>query len=91
MEIINSENLKIQVDGVVNSFSVDGSKEISFYLLPNSAKAGFIVSKSTDLRLRLRKEDDPSDFEEMIIPEQFVFNVNDKKKLDCKVSDLYNY
>jgi hypothetical protein len=90
MEIINSENLKIQVDGVINSFSVDGSKEISFYLLPNSAHAGFIVSKSIDLRLRLRREEDPSDFDEVIIPEQFVFNLNDSRKMNCKISDLYH-
>ena len=91
MEIINSENLKIQVDGVVNAFSVDGSKEITFYLLPKSKHGQFIVSKSNDLRLRLRKEDDPSDYIETIIPEQFVFIMNEKNKLDCKVSDLYNY
>jgi hypothetical protein len=91
MEVINSENIKIQVDGVVNSFSIDGSKEVSFYLLPNSGHAQFIVSKSTDIRLRMRKEDDPSDYDETLIPEQFVFKYNDKQKLDCQISDLYNY
>jgi hypothetical protein len=91
MEVINSENLKIQVDGVVNSFSVDGSKEVVFYLMPNSANAQFIVSKSTDVKLRMRKEDDPSDYVESLIPEQFVFKFNEKQKLECKVSDLYNY
>lgn len=90
-EIINSVGLKIQVDGIIRSFTIDGSSEIMVVLYPKCKDAQFITSKSYDIRLRLRKEEDHLDYNEIIIPEQFIFQINDKKKLDYRVSDLYNY
>lgn len=90
-EIINCIGLKIQVDGIIRSFTIDGSNEITFIIYQKCKEANFITSKSYDLKIRLRKEEDHLDYDEITIPEQFVFQVNDKKKLDYKVSDLYNY
>lgn len=91
MEVINSVGIKAQVDGVVNVFTLDGSNEVTIILYSKSKNAQFITSQSFDVRVRLRKEEDHLDYDEILIPEQFVFKINDNKKLDYKVSDLYNY
>ena len=83
--------IKAHVDGVVNVFTLDGSNEVTIILYSKSKNAQFITSQSFDVRVRLRKEDDHLDYDEILIPEQFVFKINDNKKLDYKVSDLYNY
>jgi hypothetical protein len=43
------------------------------------------------VRVRLAKEEDPSDYTENLIPEQLVFSINKNRKLDVKISDNYNY
>lgn len=88
-EIVNCVGVKVQVDGVVRSFTVDGSNEVMFIVYSKCKDAQFITSKSHDIKIRLRKDEDPLDYNEILIPEQFVFQINDRKKVDCKVSDLY--
>lgn len=90
-EIVNCVGVKVQVDGVIKSFTVDGSNEVMFIVYSKCKEAQFITSKSHDIKIRLRKDEDPLDYNEILIPEQFVFQINDKKKVDCRVSDLYNY
>jgi adenylyl cyclase-associated protein len=90
-EIINSMKLKVQVDGVVNCFSIDGSSDIMLHLAINSANAQFVTGNSTQVRVRLVKEDDPTDYNENLLPEQLVFSINKNRKLDVKISDNYNY
>jgi len=89
-EVINCVKVKIQVDGTVNAFSVDGSVDVVFYLSLNSKNAQFYTSKSSEVRVRLTKEDDNADYTEHLIPEQFVFNINANRKIESRVSDLYS-
>jgi len=90
-EIINSLKLRIQVEGTVNSFSVDGSTDVIITLSLASAGAQLYAAKSSEVKLKLAKEEDPLDFTELLIPEQFVFSINANRKLDSRVSELYNY
>jgi hypothetical protein len=90
-EIVNCVGVKVQVNGIVKSFTIDGSNDIMFLVYSNCKEAQFITSKTHDIRIRLRKDEDPLDYNEILIPEQFVFQINEKKKVDCRVSDLYNY
>jgi hypothetical protein len=90
-EIINSVKVKVQVDGVINCISVDGSTDVILHLAVSSAHAQFVTSNSTQVRVRLAKEEDPSDYTENLIPEQLVFSINKNRKLDVKISDNYNY
>jgi hypothetical protein len=90
-EIINSVKIQVQVDGTINSFSIDGSTGVLLHLSQKSAAAQFYASKSSEIKIRLTKEEDISDYTELIIPEQFVYTINDKNKIDARVSELYNY
>jgi len=90
-EIINSVKLKVQVDGVINCFSIDGSSDILLHLGINSANAQFVTGNSTQIRVRLVKEEDTTDYTEHLLPEQLVFSLNTKRKLEVKISDNYNY
>jgi len=89
-EIVNCVGIKIQVDGVVKSFTIDGSSDVLFIIYSKCKDAQFITSKCNEVKIRLRKDEDPLDYYEVTIPEQFVFQINDKNKVDCKVSDLYS-
>jgi len=91
-EIINSFRIKVQVDGTINAFSVDGSTDIVLHLSLKSAEAQFVTSKSSEVRVRLAKENDEADYTEHLLPEQFVFSITQQRTVDSKVSDLYaNY
>lgn len=90
-EIVNCVGIKVQVDGIIRSFTIDGSNEVMFIVYSKCKEAQFIAAKSHDIKIRLRKDEDPLDYNEILIPEQFVFQINEKKKVDCRVSDLYNY
>ena len=90
-EVINSVKVKVQVEGTINCFSIDGSTDVVLQLSSNCAEAQFVTSNSNLLKVRLAKEEDPTEFTENIIPEQLVFSINKDKKLDVKISDNYNY
>lgn len=90
-EIINSVKVKVQVDGVINCFSIDGSSDITIHLGLSSARAEFVTSNSIQVRVRLAKEEDPSDYSETLLPEQLVFSIKENRKIDVKISDNYNY
>ena len=91
-EITNSKKLEISVKGTVNSFSVDSTDGVIVLLSPSSAEAQFYSAKSSDILIRIQKNDDPNDYNELVIPEQFVFTINkERTKLEAKVSDLYGY
>lgn len=88
-EITNSLNISVDVSGVINSFSIDSTRSVAVYLTSLSAHAQFITSKSTEVFIRLRDDNDKDNYKELPLPEQFVFTLNNGK-LDCKVSDLYS-
>jgi len=91
-EVINSFKVKVQVNGTINAFSVDGSTDVVLHLSLKSAEAQFVTSKSTEVRVRLAKEGDEADYTEHLLPEQFVFSITPNRQVDSKVSDLYaNY
>jgi len=89
-EIINSVKVKVQVDGVVNAFSIDGSTDCVVYLNLKSAAAQFVTSKSSEVRVRLAKEGDEVDYTEHLLPEQFVFEITPNRTVKSQVSDLYS-
>jgi len=89
-EIVNSVKIRVQVEGTINAFSVDGSSDVILQLSLDSANAQVIASKSSEVRLRLVKEDDKDDYTEHLIPEQFVFTLTPTRKIEAKVSDLYD-
>jgi len=88
-EITNSLNISVDVTGVVNAFSIDSTRSVAVYITSLSAQAQFITSKSSEVFIRLRDDNDRENYKELPIPEQFVFSLNNGK-LDCKVSDLYS-
>jgi adenylyl cyclase-associated protein len=90
-EIINSLKIKVQVDGNINCFSIDGSTDITIHLALSSAHSQFVTSNSIQIRVRLAKEEDPCDYTETLLPEQLVFSIKENRKLDVKISDNYNY
>jgi len=90
-EVINSVKVKVQVEGTINCFSIDGSSEVVLQLSSNCAESQFVTSNSNLVKVRMAKEEDPTEFTENIIPEQLVFSINKNKKLDVKISDNYNY
>ncbi len=81
LEIVNCFGIKVQVDGIVRSFTVDGSSEVMFIVYPKCKEAQFITAKSNDIKIRLRKDEDPLDYNEILIPEQFVFQINERRKM----------
>ncbi len=90
-EITNCMKVQIFVKGTVNSFSIDQTEQTSIHLSEASKEAQFYTSKSSDVLIRLQKENDPDDYNELIIPEQFVFTITPERKLEAKISDLYGY
>jgi adenylyl cyclase-associated protein len=90
-EIINCVGIKVQVTGTVRSFSIDGSENILLHLGYESREAQVVASKSSDMKLRLAKEDDSNDYDEIIIPEQFVFTITPNRKIAAKIGDNYGY
>jgi len=90
-EITNCKKLEVFVKGTVNSFSIDSSDGVVIHLSQNSAEAQFYTSKSSDILIRIQKDNDPDDYNELVIPEQFVFTINKERKLEAKISELYGY
>jgi adenylyl cyclase-associated protein len=91
LEIINCTDVKVQVNGMVRSFSIDGSDNVLLHLSYESREAQIVASKSTEMKLRLAKEDDANDYDEIIIPEQFVFTITPNRKIAAKIGDNYGY
>ncbi len=89
-QITNSFKIKVQVEKSIHSFQVDGSSDVTLHLTLDCKDANVLACKSSEIRFRLPKEDDPTDYTEHSIPEQFVFKLNDKRKVDSRVSDLYD-
>lgn len=92
IEVINSTRVKIQCDGLVNMFNIDSCKDILLHLSPQSAHMPAYVINSTEVKIRVVQEgSDGTEYSDFIVPEQFVFHVNEKNKLESKVSEIYNY
>jgi adenylyl cyclase-associated protein len=91
LEIINCIDVKVQVNGLVNSFAIDGSETVLLFLSYDSRNSQVIASKSNDIKLRLAKEGDASDYDEVVIPEQFVFTITENRKIQAKIGDNYGY
>jgi len=89
-EIINSVKIKVQVNGVVNAFMVDGSNEVLLHLSKDSAEAQYYTSKSTEVKVRIPKEGEDCDYSDHLIPEQFVFTLTPERRLVGNVSDIYS-
>ena len=90
IELINVIKLKIQCKGLVNMINVDSCKDVLLYLYPPSAHIPISVSNSSDIRLRVNKDNtDNREFIDYFIPESFVFKINDDMKLESKVHFRY--
>ena len=90
-EMTNSKKLEIFIKGTVNSFSIDSTEGVVVHLSQNSKNAQFYTSKASDIIIRIQKNEDSDDYNELVIPEQFVFTINKDRKLEAKISDLYGY
>jgi hypothetical protein len=90
-EIINCVGIKVQVNNTVKAFSIDGSDNVLLFLNENSKEAQVIASKSNDMRIRLLKENDQCDYDDLILPEQFVYKITPNRKIEGKISDNYGY
>ena len=90
IELINVTKLKIQCKGLVNLINVDSCKDVLLYLYPPSAHIPISVSNSSDIRLRVNKDNtDSREFIDYFIPESFIFKINDDMKLESKVHFRY--
>lgn len=87
----NSKKCQVGVKGIIKSFSIDQCDNMLVHLSHASAGAQFYTSKSSDTHIRISKENDDGDYTELVVPEQFVFTVNKDRKLEAKVSELYDY
>ena len=86
IELINVTKLKIQCKGLVNMINVDSCKDVLLHLYPPSSHIPIYVSNSSDIRLRVNKDNtDSREFIDYFIPESFIFKINDDMKLESKV------
>jgi hypothetical protein len=85
-EIINCVGTKVQVNDLVNSFSIDGSNGVLLHLHENSKDAKIIASKSNDMRIRLTKDGDMGKWDEIKLPEQFVYTIGGDRKVNVGIN-----
>ena len=90
IELINVTKLKIQCKGLVNMINVDSCKDVLLHLYPPSSHIPISVSNSSDIRLRVNKDNtDSREFIDYFVPESFIFKINDDMKLESKVHFRY--
>ena len=85
LEMINCTKIRITIKGHVNLAIVYRSKDIFFFLNKISRNLKVRRSFSSQIMLKIDKESDEDykEWEDFLLPEQFVFQIKDKK-LDIK-------
>ena len=87
IEMINCAKIRTTCKGQVNLAIVYRSKDIYFFLNELSRNLRVRSSFSSHIMLKIIKESDDDyykEWEDFLLPEQFVFQINKDKKLDIK-------
>ena len=88
VETVNCKSIKFQISGSCPSASIDKTDGCTIYLMSDEAKKIAIsTSKHSDVQVAFMKGDD---MVEVPVPEQFVHEIGEDKKLGSKVSELYS-
>ena len=84
IEMINCSKIRVICGGVVNLAIVYRSKDIVFFLNSVSKNLRVRRSFSSHIMLKINKEQNEEYKEsvDILLPEQFVFKINDEKKLE---------
>ena len=85
--MINCAKIRTTCKGQVNLAIVYRSKDIYFFLNELSRNLRVRSSFSSHIMLKIIKESDDDyykEWEDFLLPEQFVFQINKDKKLDIK-------
>ena len=89
LEIVNSDDVKLQITGVVPTVSIDKANKVNIYASKESQNLQVYSSKSSEMNILFPGEEE-GDWKEFAIPEQFVTTYNESKnKLESTVSPLY--
>ena len=88
IELVNCQRMRLQVEGSAPSLAIDKTDGFLAYLSADASKANIVTSKSSEMNVAIPHPDDPTDWLEMPIPEQFQHQIVDSK-LTSDVSDLY--
>lgn len=89
IEIVNCDDIKLQMTGVVPTISIDKSNKVNIYTSKEGKNVEVYTSKSSEMNLLFPGQED-GDWKELAIPEQFVTKYNEAKgKLESIVSPLY--
>ncbi|KAL7068233.1 hypothetical protein ACR3K2_14040 [Cryptosporidium serpentis] len=89
VEIVNCDNITIQVTGTVPTISIDKCNKVNIYVSEESKQVEIYSSKSGEMNL-LTPGDEEGDWNEFVIPEQFVSRLNlSKGKIESVPSPLY--
>ena len=86
IEMINCTKIRTNCKGHINLAIVYRSKDIFFFLNSISRNLRVRRSFSSHILLRINKDsnEDLKEWEDFLLPEQFVFQINKDKKLDIK-------
>ena len=86
IEMINCTKIRTTIKSHVNLAIVYRSKDIFFFLNEISRKLRIRRSFSSHIMLKINKDqnEDFKEWEDFLLPEQFVFQINKDKKLDIK-------
>jgi hypothetical protein len=86
IEMINCTKIRTTCQGHVNLAIVYRSKDIFFFLNEISRKLRIRRSFSSHIMLKINKDqnEDFKEWEDFLLPEQFVFQINKDKKLEIK-------
>lgn len=87
VELINNTKVKFFCEGLINMFNIEGCKNITLLLSKESRHAPVYTHQSTEVMLRIIKENSPDNFEYInyTLPEQKVYKLNDDNQLEVKV------
>ncbi|KAH8584033.1 adenyl cyclase-associated protein [Cryptosporidium sp. chipmunk genotype I] len=89
IEIVNCDDIKLQMTGIVPTISLDKSNKVNIYTSKEGKNVEVYSSKSSEMNLLFPGEEE-GDWKELAIPEQFVTKYNESKgKLESVVSPLY--
>ena len=86
IEMINCTKIRTTCKSYVNLAIVYRSKDIFFFLNEKSKKMRIRRSFSSHIMLKINKDqnDEFKEWEDFLLPEQFVFQINKDNKLDIK-------
>ncbi|XP_042362059.1 adenylyl cyclase-associated protein 1 [Plectropomus leopardus] len=87
VEIINCKDVKVQVMGKVPTISINKTDGCHVYLSEDSLNCEIISAKSSEMNILVPKKDEPGDFVEIAVPEQFK-TVWDGKKLVTTATEI---